>query len=575
MKIKSIKIENFRSVKKETIVFPESGILTLVGPNNAGKSNILKAINNIIGENWFNGDRAELNDYYKKDKSNIIKITIIFDNQRRVEFDSAQGWATYYDERNNKIYSSSGNIKDDFPCTYLEANRSIEKSFQFKSWELMGRVAKVFNEKAHDKQEALKTKFNEVMDILDEVDSFKQFKNDFVSFFDEMQSDSPYKLKIDFKTFTPLNYFKSINILANDSTINDQYDIDIIELGEGNKNLIVFALLRSYAKNFKKEAEGILAIEEPEIYLHPQARRHLFDMFRQIVKDSNIQIIYTTHSSDFVSTEEFDSIGLTYKYSEEGTKIRIVKKDNLVDFCTNTGVPQVKINNNNISEFYTTTSNIKLNEGFFANKLILVEGETEEICLPILMQISDVNCNSLGISIVAVGGKNQIPKYWRLFKSFGIEVYVLFDNDNSTDKEKSNQNIATCFNCISDDILNNVDVIKILDTKKDGIFEQKLFILEENFETSFKKDFISFCLNNNITNGEQIIADFLLEAKNIIKPIGDSQKGQISRFVIKKVIENHSTYKPSFVQIIKENICLTGETEIDNEEIEVADNLPF
>lgn len=48
MKIKQITIENFRSIKDETIIFPDSGILALVGPNNAGKSNILKAIDKIF-----------------------------------------------------------------------------------------------------------------------------------------------------------------------------------------------------------------------------------------------------------------------------------------------------------------------------------------------------------------------------------------------------------------------------------------------------------------------------------------------------------------------------------------------
>jgi hypothetical protein len=45
-----------------------------------------------------------------------------------------------------------------------------------------------------------------------------------------MQSDSPYKLKVDFKAFSPLNYFKTINILANDSSVDEEFNIDIEEL---------------------------------------------------------------------------------------------------------------------------------------------------------------------------------------------------------------------------------------------------------------------------------------------------------------------------------------------------------
>jgi putative ATP-dependent endonuclease of OLD family len=567
MKIKSIQIENFRSIKKEEIIFPDNNILVLVGPNNAGKSNILKAVNNVLGESWFSGERAEINDFYQKDKSNAIKINIVFDNNRKFKFDTSEDWPIYYDEHGGKIFSGSTRVKEDFPCTYLEATRSIEKSFQFKSWELMGKVAKTFNEKARGKQEELKAKFDDVMDILDEVDGFKQFKDDFVSFFNEMQSNSPYRLKVAFKAFTPLNYFKSINILANDATINDNYDIDLIELGEGNKNLIIFALLRSYAKNLKKEAQGILAIEEPEIYLHPQARRHLFNIFQEIVKDSNIQIIYTTHSSDFIATENFYCIGLTSKDPISGTKAKIVQKKDLVKFCKDTGVPNEKTNEENIGEFYATTSNPRLNDAFFARKLILVEGETEEMCLPILFKLLDVDCDSQGISIIAVNGKNQIPKYWRLFKSFGLETYVLFDNDNvGSDKESSNKNLASCFNCTTEELLDQVSIIKVLETEKENVFSQKLFIVEEDFEKAFKKDFLSFCQNNAITNGNSIYDNLLLEAKELIKPIRNSQKGQIARYVVRKIITNYPDYKPSFISTIKENINITNIAEIFEEE---------
>jgi len=217
MKIKRITIKNFRSIKSEELTFPDSGILTLVGPNNAGKSNILKAIDNIIGESWFSGDKAELNDYYMKNKDNVIEINIIFDNERKVIFKSNEKWATYYDEYDNIIYSSKGNIKDDFPCTYLSANRDLAKNMQFRSYELMGKIAKTFNAKLNEKEKGqLKTKFDEIMLILDTIDGFSNFKTDFSDYFNELQSDSPYRLKVDFKAFSPLNYFKTINILAND-----------------------------------------------------------------------------------------------------------------------------------------------------------------------------------------------------------------------------------------------------------------------------------------------------------------------------------------------------------------------
>jgi len=69
-------------------------------------------------------------------------------------------------------------------------------------------------------------------------------------------------------------------------------------LGDGAKNLAVISLLRSYAKNFR-DANGIIAIEEPEIYLHPQARKHLFEVLKDIAK-SGLQVIFTTHDPNFL-----------------------------------------------------------------------------------------------------------------------------------------------------------------------------------------------------------------------------------------------------------------------------------
>ncbi len=52
MKLTRVKIDNFRSIKSMDFAFPESGFLVLVGANNAGKSNVIRAINNIFGVEW-------------------------------------------------------------------------------------------------------------------------------------------------------------------------------------------------------------------------------------------------------------------------------------------------------------------------------------------------------------------------------------------------------------------------------------------------------------------------------------------------------------------------------------------
>ena len=567
MKIKEIYIKNFRSIKEEKIVFPKSWILALVWPNNAWKSNILKAINNILWDARFNWEKAELNDFYNKKKENTIEIKITFNDEKYVEFNSRSWWPQYYWPNWKMPFGS--NIKDDFPCTYLAANRDLERNLQFRSYELMWKIAKAFNEKVwEDTKKKLNDKFWEIMDEFDNIEWFSQFKSDLSNYYDELQSDSQYKIKVSFKAFSPLNYFKTINLLANDTSIDDDYNIDPAELWEWDKSLILFALIRSYAKNFKQAANWILAIEEPEIYLHPQARRHLYQVFNEIVSESNIQIIYTTHSPDFLSTEEFSSIWLVSKDPNQWTKVKIVTEENLVNFCIETGVPESKTNVWNIKQFYSTTSDFRLNEWFFAKHLVLVEWDTEELCLPLLFGRLWLNYYSSWISVIWVEGKNQIPKYRRLFKSFDIPISIIIDSDT---KENDNKNIANCFWCTEENIVSDIDIIKKIETEK-----QKLYIFEKDFENALKKSF-----NNN-----QKFDEYETEARNIIKPINSTwQKWQIARFICKRILENND-YIPEFLKdlyddIQQNNNNITTENiqdesiEENSQNVYTDDDLPF
>ncbi|MGV8040223.1 MAG: ATP-dependent endonuclease [Thermoanaerobaculaceae bacterium] len=80
MRIKSIRIENFRSFEDETVQLGQYSCF--VGPNGAGKSNVLAALNVFFREqSGFPGDVTKMGeeDYFKKRTSNPIRITVVFD----------------------------------------------------------------------------------------------------------------------------------------------------------------------------------------------------------------------------------------------------------------------------------------------------------------------------------------------------------------------------------------------------------------------------------------------------------------------------------------------------------------
>lgn len=79
MKIESVRIENYRSFKDETVYFDD--YTCFVGPNGAGKSTVLNALNVFFKQNKdcktdFN--RLSEEDFHHKNTENPVKITVTF-----------------------------------------------------------------------------------------------------------------------------------------------------------------------------------------------------------------------------------------------------------------------------------------------------------------------------------------------------------------------------------------------------------------------------------------------------------------------------------------------------------------
>ncbi len=164
---------------------------------------------------------------------------------------------------------------------------------------------------------------------------------------------------------------------------NDGYYSLINLKGNGLQRLCIISLLRTY-NDVKKLTENIernviIAIEEPEIYLHPPIKRATYKLLRSLSQKRD-QIIYSTHHGYFVSVEHFDELRLFRKLKGEKpvTKIYEFGIDELIkyyDKCYKKSVEEKSLRH----RFAHICDETK-NEGFFANKIVLIEGETEKVC---------------------------------------------------------------------------------------------------------------------------------------------------------------------------------------------------
>lgn len=67
---------------------------------------------------------------------------------------------------------------------------------------------------------------------------------------------------------------------------------------------------------------------------------------------------------------------------------------------------------------------------FPIKKLVICEGITEEILLPVFADILEYNFDKNGVHIVSAGGKNQVVKLFYTFaESLNLPIFVLLDSD--------------------------------------------------------------------------------------------------------------------------------------------------
>lgn len=228
--------------------------------------------------------------------------------------------------------------------------------------------------------------------------------------------------------------------------------------GHGLQRAAIFSILRSYADlvtslNPKQKRSFILAIEEPELYMHPQAQRTVRRVFQEIAGAGD-QVFFSTHSSYFLDVACFDEI-----IRVEGQIIAIGGKKVVTSSTWHLSIDRMvedeiarhsklkeKVTADSLREYYSHAYNPHRNEGFFAKRILLVEGDTEEYALPIYGDALGLPLDMLGVSIVQCGGKGPMDRLFRIFNELGIPCYMLFDYDkNNEDKlivEKSKELLA-------------------------------------------------------------------------------------------------------------------------------------
>ena len=241
------------------------------------------------------------------------------------------------------------------------------------------------------------------------------------------------------------------DILSNNTTLYYKHDDSLLPetyngLGYLNLYGIIFEIETLMADIKNEPADiNLIYIEEPESHTHPQLQYIFIKNIKDLLKEHNdelkesgdfscLQTLITTHSSHIVSDCNFDD--LIYFKRDNGTAVSKAFNSLKEEYGDE------QLGYKFVKQYLTLNSS----ELFFADKVICVEGDTERILIPTMMQKVDTTnpinqasntmpLLSQNFSIIETGAHSQV--FRKLFDFLGIKVLIITDIDPANKNEKN------------------------------------------------------------------------------------------------------------------------------------------
>jgi len=251
------------------------------------------------------------------------------------------------------------------------------------------------------------------------------------------------------------------DILSGNTTVMyEQADYDLPEHynGLGYMNLISMIFeVDLLMKEFRKPQAGdgaalsLLFVEEPEAHTHPQMQYVFIRNIQKLLTTAgeslpSLQTVLSTHSAHIVAQAEFDSIKYLQRSAQQ------VQAHNLRELEGHFSGDEVEERRFRFLKQYLTLHRAEL---FFADKVVLIEGDTERILLPAMMRKLDqagvpenvAPLLSQNVSVVEVGAHSQI--YEKFIDFLGLRTLIITDIDSGYEENINEKKVSR--HCCPDD----------------------------------------------------------------------------------------------------------------------------
>lgn len=197
----------------------------------------------------------------------------------------------------------------------------------------------------------------------------------------ETYSPSALSIKSDLPD-EPEKLFQSLRLFVGESGENHEGGIDELSLGGANLIFLTLKLLEFKYQKARRSIANFLLIEEPEAHIHTHIQKTLFDR----IAYSDTQIIYSTHSTHVSEVSRVRSVNVLGRHGIQCEA-----------YQPTTGLSAAEIG---AIERYLDAVRSNL---LFAKSVVLVEGDAEEILVPVLFkQVFGLSLDELGVSLINI-----------------------------------------------------------------------------------------------------------------------------------------------------------------------------
>jgi putative ATP-dependent endonuclease of OLD family len=189
------------------------------------------------------------------------------------------------------------------------------------------------------------------------------------------------------------------------------------ELGLGVQSAMVVGIFDAFRQLGTQV--GTVVIEEPEMYLHPQAQRYFYRLLCEMADRGDAQVVYSTHSPIFADATRFEAVRLVRRPVGQTTSVSYVS----------THEDQRYLSERRAAQKLVTGFNAGRSELFFAHKVLLVEGAGDQLAVRLAAEQLAVDLDAEDLAVVECGSKSSIPFFAKVCLAFGIDFVVLHDED--------------------------------------------------------------------------------------------------------------------------------------------------